>query len=331
MTVARHILKSLPKLPVPELWPTTFKVSKARGQLRVSVMSEDTADLAAKTMGIQSHPNRSIIEIYPGPGQLTRSMALAGAKKIVTVENGETYQKSLQLLEENSEGRIQHFPLNPYMDPFDELLDPKKNLFPGLEQQPWDKVHSDLMLVGSVPNSSLGEKVLLDLLMASVERMSIFKMGRVEMYLFCSKEAIKRLVAAPGTPTRGRTTLLAEAAAEISSVMRPGPTSFHLPYDYELVRFVPHEKPKMETSIEVLDFCLRSLFTNKSHALSKVIKLLGPGADILLGRLSFDQDVKIKHMTLDQLNEVALKFEQWPLRPTVLYDDMIMHENKRKR
>ncbi|KAF9173576.1 Mitochondrial transcription factor 1 [Mortierella sp. AD011] len=319
MTVARHILKSLPKLPVPELWPTTFKVSKARGQLRVSVMSEDTADLAAKTMGIQNHPNRSIIEIYPGPGQLTRSMALAGAKKVVTVENGETYQKSLKMLEENSEGRIQHFPLNPYMDPFDELLDPKKNLFPGLEQQPWDKVHSDLMLVGSIPNSSLGEKVLLDLLLASVERMSIFKMGRVEMYLFCSKEAIKRLVAAPGTPTRGRTTLLAEAAAEISSIMHPGPTSFHLPYDYELVRFVPHEKPKMET---VLTLCI---------LLSGAHRLLGPGADILLGRLSFDQDVKIKHMTLDQLNEVALKFEQWPLRPTVLYDDMIMHENKRKR
>jgi hypothetical protein len=36
-------------------------------------------------------------------------------------------------------------------------------------------------------------------------------------------------------------------------------------------------------------------------------------------------------MTLEQLNEVALKFEQWPLRPTVLYDDMILHEHKKKR
>lgn len=60
-------------------------------------------------------------------------------------------------------------------------------------------------------------------------------------------------------------------------------------------------------------------------------RLLGPGAEILLGRLSFDHNIKVKHLTLEQLNEVALKFEQWPLRPTVLYDDMIMHESKRRK
>ncbi|KAG0334163.1 hypothetical protein BG004_000532, partial [Podila humilis] len=59
--------------------------------------------------------------------------------------------------------------------------------------------------------------------------------------------------------------------------------------------------------------------------------LLGPGADILLGRLSFDHSIKVKHMTLDQLNEVAVKFEQWPLRPTVLYDDMIMIASKKRK
>ncbi|KAF8978903.1 Dimethyladenosine transferase 2, mitochondrial [Entomortierella lignicola] len=330
MSIARHIPKSLAKLPAPGLWPTTFKVSKARNQLRVSVMSEKIADMAAKEMGIANHP-KSIIEIYPGPGQLTRSMVLAGAKKVATVESGETYQESLRSLEESSEGRIQHFPINPYVDPSEELLDPKKNVFPGLSPQPWDKVHTDLMLVGSIPNSHIGEKVLLDLLIASMERMGVFRMGRVEMYMFCYKDALKRLTAPPGTPSRGRTTLLAEAAAGITSVMQAGASNFHLPYDYELIKIVPHEKPKMESSMEVLDFCLRSLFTNKSHSLSKVIKLLGPGADILLGRLSFDKDIKVKYMTLDQLNEVAVKFEQWPLRPAVLYDDMIMHESKRKR
>ncbi|KAF9108312.1 hypothetical protein BGX27_008403 [Mortierella sp. AM989] len=192
--------------------------------------------MAAEKMGLANHPNRSVIELYPGPGQLTRSMVLAGAKKVITVDNGEAYQDSL-----------------------------------------------------------------------------------------------KRLTAEPGTPARCRTSLLAEVAGDITPLMRPGPNKFHLPFDYDLIRVVPHEKPRMDTSLEVLDFCLRSLFTNKSHSLNKVIKLLGPGADILLGRLSFDHNIKIKHMTLDQFNEVALKFEQWPLRPAVLYDDMIMYESGRKR
>ncbi|KAF9185178.1 hypothetical protein BGZ50_003236 [Haplosporangium sp. Z 11] len=236
MASTQPILRSLPKLPAPNLWRTMFKGSRARGQFRVSVMTEEAADAAVKDMQIHDHPQRSIIEIFPGPGQLTRSMALAGAKKVITVDSGENFQDSL-----------------------------------------------------------------------------------------------KRLVAAPGMPSRNRVTLLAEAAAEITPLVRPGAAHFHLPYDYQLLRLVPHEKPKMDSSMEVMDFCLRSLFTNKSHPLNKVIKLLGPGAEILLGRLSFDHNIKIKYMTLDQLNEVALKFEQWPLRPTVLYDDMIMQEHKRKR
>ncbi|KAG0307062.1 hypothetical protein BGZ98_001156 [Dissophora globulifera] len=141
----------------------------------------------------------------------------------------------------------------------------------------------------------------------------------------------QRITAKPGTSTRSRTTILAEAAAEITSLLRPGAQHFYLPYDHQLLHIVPFEKPKLETSLEVMDFCLRTLFTSKSHSLNKVIKLLGPGADILLGRLSFDHNIKVKYMSLEQLNEVALKFDQWPLRPTVLHDDMFMQEDRRKR
>ena len=45
--------------------------------------------------------------------------------------------------------------------------------------------------MGSIPNSTMGERVLVDLLIASIERMSIFRMGRVEMYMFCYKDAVK--------------------------------------------------------------------------------------------------------------------------------------------
>lgn len=41
--IARPLLATLPKLPHPELWSTLFKGSRARGQLRVSVMTEEAA------------------------------------------------------------------------------------------------------------------------------------------------------------------------------------------------------------------------------------------------------------------------------------------------
>lgn len=39
----------------------------------------------------------SLISLTIGPGQLTRSMYLAGAKKIVTIENADTFQSSLKV------------------------------------------------------------------------------------------------------------------------------------------------------------------------------------------------------------------------------------------
>ncbi|KAF9916132.1 hypothetical protein BX616_004545, partial [Lobosporangium transversale] len=201
MAAVQPLLKSLPKLPAPYLWPTLFKGSRARGHARVSVMTEELAESAAKVMDISNHPNRSIIEIYPGPGQLTRSMALAGAKKVVTLDNGEMFQKSLKALEENSKGRIQHFALNPLGEPYDDLLASELNALPGLTPQPWDTIQSDIML---------------------------------------------RFTSPAGTTARNRLTLLAEAAAEVSSIMVPGASHFHLPYEYELLRIVPHEKPKLE-------------------------------------------------------------------------------------
>ena len=47
---------------------------------------------------------------------------------------------------------------------------------------------------------------------------------------------------------------------------------------------------------------------------------MAPGAEILLGRLSFDSSVEVGNMTVEQLDEVAVKFDQWPLRPRVLFE-----------
>ncbi|KAF9366418.1 Dimethyladenosine transferase 1, mitochondrial [Mortierella sp. NVP85] len=357
MSIVRPLLKSLPKLPAPALWSGQFKGSKTR----VSVMTEEIAgshgdlpelvevshfraerlssrsirnillfastDLAAQKIQIGG---RSIIELYPGPGQLTRSMLLAGANKIMTVDNGDTYQSSLQALVDSSQGRIHHLPWNPISDPYDELvINPKNQAIPGLKTQPWDKVHSELMIVGSLPDTTLGEKVLVDLMLASMERIGIFSLGRIEMFMFCNKDTVKRLLATPGSVSRHKVAVYTEGSSTVTSIMRPGRENFHFPSDYELIHVVPHEKPKLETNLEIADYCLRNLFGSRSHPLNKVIKLLGPGAEILLGRLSFDTSIRVKYMTIEQLNEVAVKFAQWPLRPTILYDEMISEYRKR--
>ena len=85
---------------------------------------------------------------------------------------------------------IQNFQLNPVLHPFDDLLDSEET-FPGLKPQPWEDINTDLTVVGSIPNSTMGEKLLWELLTASIQKMGVFRMGRVEMYLFCCQDTIK--------------------------------------------------------------------------------------------------------------------------------------------
>src|SRR5690349_11735391 len=102
MMRTRPLFRSLPPLISTDLWPTVFKASRARGQLRVSVMTADTAsmfqslwkllltaclcylsswassyltclayhplfvDLTAAAMKFEANPNRSVLEIFPG-------------------------------------------------------------------------------------------------------------------------------------------------------------------------------------------------------------------------------------------------------------------------
>ncbi|KAF9971131.1 Mitochondrial transcription factor 1 [Actinomortierella ambigua] len=305
----RPLLKSLPKVAAPELWPTLFKGSKAKGQLRVSVMSEDAA----------------------GPGQWTRSMAMHGAGKVITVEPHPSFQASLKTLQDASDGRILQLQHNPFFEPFDDvLLNPQNGVLNHIQPQSWDNIHTDLVIAGSIPHSVTGEKFLQDLITSSVERDGIFRLGRIEMYFFCYKDTIKKLNAAPGEIQRHRVGVITEAATDLKTLYKPGISHFYLPYDYHLLHIVPHVKPKLESSLETFDYCLRSLFAQKSKPLATAIKLLAPGADILLSRLSFDPKIKIREMTLDQFNEVALKFDQWPLKPDTLHEDMILQERRRK-
>jgi hypothetical protein len=76
-------------------------------------------------------------------------------------------------------------------DPFEDLLGPKLNAFSDLKMQEWNNIQSELMLVGTIPHSTLGEKCVHDLLMASIEKMGIFQYGRIEMFLFLYKDAAK--------------------------------------------------------------------------------------------------------------------------------------------
>ncbi|CAG8650485.1 810_t:CDS:2, partial [Paraglomus occultum] len=65
-------------------------------------------------------------------------------------------------------------------------------------------------------------------------------------------------------------------------------------------------------------YIIRQLFLVKTVMLSKSIKSLGAGADVLLNDLSFNPDIRVVDMTAEQFIEVAEIFDEWPHRPSTL-------------
>jgi hypothetical protein len=59
-------------------------------------------------------------------------------------------------------------------------------------------------------------------------------------------------------------------------------------------------------------------------------RTLGPGAEIITPRLSFDPENIVGELSVEQIDEVARKFDEWPLRPKVLFEDSSIFDDRLK-
>lgn len=161
---------------------------------------------------------RTVIEVGPGPGGLTRAILKEGAARLIAVETDPRFASALQEWPETQDGRLTVIEKDA-------------------RKVRWEKVLAELgadtpvMIIANLPYN-VGTVLLIDWLKAGA--------WRGEMALMFQKEVAQRICAAPGTEHYGRLAVLAHA------VTRP-----HIAFTLPPGAFKP--PPKVDSAVAVLE------------------------------------------------------------------------------
>ncbi len=127
-----------------------------------------------------------------------------------------------------------------------------------------------------------------------------------DMVFMLQKEVVDRMVAAPGSGTYGRLSLMCQARAEIATLLQVPPTAFapRPKVDSAVVRLVPRAKPLVPDELEGdFDRVVREAFSKRRKTLRNSLKALLTADQILAAGV--DPTLRPEQLDLGQFLALA--------------------------
>jgi len=295
----------------------------------MNLINEHTAGRAVAELKLKDPSKMTAVELYPGVGVWTSALVNGGVKKVIALEPLPKFIPYMTDLAKRSDGAVDAMNIDGY-DWSTYLTLKEDNILGSIANPDWSEVHKEILFTGTIPKSVKGEQLMAQLLGCIINKMALHSLGRIQMAMWIPNSLYAKIAAPPGDAGRCKLSIVRDACAEISVVNTPDPENFYPPNEYTLLNIVPLPESRIRADWDVFEYVLRHIFVTKKQKLSKAIKTLGPGAEILTPRLSFSPDILVGELSVEQIDEVARKFEEWPLRPTVLFEDASVFDDRLK-
>ena len=200
---------------------------------------------------------RTVVEIGPGPGGLTRALLDAGAGCVIAIERDPRFVPALQELAATADGRLRLLEADALTVDLADLDAPRVSVVANL---PYN-VATPLLI------KWLGE-------LDRIERLT----------LMFQREVAQRIAAPPGSRVYGRLSVLTQWLCEVRHLMQIPARAFVPPpqVDSSLLQLVPRPQPLAPAERRVLERVLQAAFGQRRKMLRASLRSLDPDAEALL-------------------------------------------------
>jgi 16S rRNA (adenine1518-N6/adenine1519-N6)-dimethyltransferase len=240
-------------------------------------------------------PGRTVIEIGPGPGGLTRALLLEGAERVVAVERDERVKDALEEIGARYPGKLDVR--------FDDAVGTRwSELVPPGAGKP--------IIVANLPYN-----VATILLIGWLES-EPWPPWFQRMVLMFQKEVAERIVAQPGSKAYGRLAVIAQWRTRPRLLFTLRPEAFTPPpaVSSALVDFTPVETPSPPCGVRTLGEVTAAAFGQRRKMLRQSLKSLVPDPEALLAAADIAPTLRGEVLTVADFARLAYVFERWPTR-----------------
>lgn len=241
-----------------------------------------------------SPEGRTVIEIGPGPGGLSRALLDAGVDRLIVVEADARFAAALRDWPEAGGGRL-HV----------HLGDARNADFPALIETAGGKVPA--MIIANLPYN-VATPLLTGWLKAGP--------WRGEMALMFQKEVAQRICAAPGERHYGRLAVLSRAVTQPHIAFTLPPGAFRPPpkVDSAVVVFAPLAAAARFDKLDALEQVSAAAFGQRRKMLRAALKPLaartGVGAETLLRQADIEPSARAETIDQEGFRRLARAFAQ---------------------
>jgi 16S rRNA (adenine1518-N6/adenine1519-N6)-dimethyltransferase len=238
---------------------------------------------------------KTVVEVGPGPGGLTRALFLEGAERVIAVERDERCQPALEAIS----GR--------YPDRLDIHFADAININ---WREVTERSKSRPIIVANLPYN------VATLLLVNWLEADPWPPWWSHMALMFQKEVAERVVAAPNTKAYGRLSVLAQWRTRPRMLFTLKPEVFTPPpaVDSAVVEFRPIDKPQPECSVRSLARVTAAAFGQRRKMLRQSLKSLVAEPEALLGAAGLTATLRGEALSISDFARLAYVLERWPER-----------------
>lgn len=225
----------------------------------------------------------SIIEIGPGPGSLTRSLLLNGAKEVIAIEKDKRFIDALQILKIASHNKL-------IIENEDALNINLKDII-----NKYNIINAEI--IANLPYS-IATKLLL--------KWIPFPKKINQMTLMFQKEVAERITAKPGSKKYGRLSILIGLMAEAKIIMHIPSDAFkpQPKVDSVIVQFKPKIN-KIRFNKTILEEITKNLFNQRRKQIKSTLIKFGDPLKIC-SLLNIAPSLRPEQITLEQYENMAI-------------------------